>query len=44
MARNPLEMLGGYFRLRDLLGGGTQLAFDSLLANDEGCTSGACFL
>lgn len=42
--RNPRDLLGGYFKLRDLIGGGTQLDFDSVLENDEGCTQGYCFV
>jgi hypothetical protein len=45
--RNPQDgLIGGRGFLKDLLGGGLQLpmAFDAMLENDEGCTSGQCFV
>lgn len=32
------------FKVRDVLGGGRQLDFDSVLENDAACVSGACFV
>ena len=43
LARNPRDFLS-YIPLSHILGDSQQLDFDSLLENDQGCTSGACFL